>query len=186
MVPVADEAGLREALESTSGTVTDFLEQLVGEGIDAEAHHHHTIAAPAENDLAAKVGEPLLQRGATLRGRISGSPYVYAESLMVTNRLPTTFSLRLESSVDPIGRILDEMGIAVTRENLVEPEGFAASRPDRDLDVGDCLLARTYRIDSERTPLMVISEWFLKTLGPFLPATWAAQKDHSHRGTTAT
>ena len=34
--------------------------------------------------------------------------------------------------------------------------------------VRDHLLARTYRIESERIPLMVITEWFLKTLRPFL------------------
>jgi chorismate-pyruvate lyase len=36
------------------------------------------------------------------------------------------------------------------------------------VNVGDVLFARTYRIDSEQTPLMVITEWFLTTLNPFL------------------
>jgi hypothetical protein len=30
------------------------------------------------------------------------------------------------------------------------------------------LLARTYRINSAQTPVMIITEWFLKTLIPFL------------------
>jgi chorismate-pyruvate lyase len=99
---------------------------------------------------------------------MSGSSYVYAESVIVTSRLPTRFSLRLESSIDPIGRILDEMGIAVTRENLIEPRGFADSRPNGAMTVCNYLLARTYRIDSEQTPVMVITEWFLRALDPFL------------------
>jgi chorismate-pyruvate lyase len=168
MVPVANRSGLREALESTSGTVTNFLEQLVGESIDAEAHHQDIIGAPTSNHLGVAPGEPLLQRAATLRGRRTGFSYVYAESIIVTSRLPTKFGLRLESSIDPIGRILDEMGIAVTRKNLVEPDGSVVCRPNGAMKLGDYLLARTYRIDSGQTPLMVITEWFLRTLNPFL------------------
>jgi len=168
MVPVANRSVLRAALESTSGTVTNFLEQLVGESIDAQAHHHDLIGAPPSNNLGVAEGEPLLQRAATLRGRISGSSYVYAESVIVTRRLPTRFCLRLESSIDPIGRILDEMGIAVTRENLVEPHGFDVSPSNGAMKVGDYLLARTYRIDSKQALVMAIMEWFLRTLKPFL------------------
>jgi chorismate-pyruvate lyase len=36
--------------------------------------------------------------------------------------------------------------------------------------LGDFLLARTYRLDAEGTPLMVIAEWFLATLEEFLPS----------------
>jgi chorismate--pyruvate lyase len=168
MVPVANRSSLQAALESSRGTVTHFLEQLVGEPIDAQPLHQDMVRAAASNDLGVAEGEPLRQRAATLRGRITGSSYVYAESVIVTSRLPTRFCLRLESSIDPIGRILDEMGIAVTREKLVKPHGFDVSRPNEAMKVGDCLLARTYRIDSEQTPLMIITEWFLRTLKPFL------------------
>lgn len=168
MVPVANRSGLLAALESTSGTVTNFLEELVGETIDAEAHHHDIIGAPIANNLGVAQGEPLLQRAATLRGRVSGSSYVYAESVIVTSRLPTTFCVRLEAGFDPIGRILDEMGIPVSRQNLVEPRVFDPTRPNATVNVGDYLLCRTYRIDSGQTPVMVITEWFLRTLKPFL------------------
>ncbi len=60
------------------------------------------------------------------------------------------------------------MGIAVTRENLVKVHGFDLSRPVGAINVRDYLLTRTYRIDSEQTPVMVITEWFLRTLTPFL------------------
>lgn len=148
--------------------MTRFLEQLVGERIDAEAHHHQVLVTATLHDLGAEEGEPLLQRAATLRGRVSGSSYVYAETGILTNRLPAGFCLRLESTNDPIGRILDETGLAVTRENLTEPEGFVASRLNGSVDLADCLLTRTYRIDAERVPVMVVTEWFLKSLEPFL------------------
>jgi chorismate-pyruvate lyase len=61
------------------------------------------------------------------------------------------------------------MGIDVTRQDFVEAEESVVSRLwNLDVSVGDCLLTRRYRIDSDQSPLMVITEWFLPTLTPFL------------------
>ena len=62
MMGVATESGLKAALKGTSGTVTSFLEELVGERIAAERYHHERIGAPALNDLGVEEGEPLLRR----------------------------------------------------------------------------------------------------------------------------
>jgi chorismate-pyruvate lyase len=166
MVLMADRLDLRAALESTSGTVTDFLEQLVDEKIDAHTHHHDLVEAHNANGLGVEEGDPLLHRAATLRGRTSSRSYVYAESIIVVGRLPTGFRKRLEIGTDPIGRILDEMGIAVARQCVGEPDGLPRSNSDAKVD--DYILARTYRIDFEQTPVMIITEWFLKPLIPFL------------------
>jgi chorismate-pyruvate lyase len=172
MVRVAHASDLQAALNRASGTVTNFLEHLVGEGIDARAHQHEMTGAPAPNGLRVEQGRPLLHRAATLHGHLSGCSYVYAESIIVTNRLPSEFCHRLQYSSEPIGRLLDQVGIAVTREDLVERERSIGSRPwNVDVTVGDCLLARAYRLDSERGPVMLVTEWFLTTLIPFLPAT---------------
>lgn len=168
MVLVANRLSLQAALDRTSGTVTDFLEQLVGETIDAHIHHRDIVEARNANGLRVDLGEPLLHRAATLRGRASGCSYVYAESVIVISRLPPGFCNQLETSTDPIGRILSEMGIAVTRQGLDELD--VVHRPNSNVKVGDCLLARTYRIDSKQTPIMIITEWFLTTLSPFLPS----------------
>ncbi len=168
MLAVAKESGLGAALNSTSGTVTSFLEGVLGERIAAEGCHHERISASAQNDLGVEEGEPLLRRAATLQGSVSGHPYVYAESMIVVSRLPPSFIHRLETSADPIGRLLDEAGIVATREDLVEGLGIGMDRP-RNIDeiVHGYLLTRTYRIDSKQAPLMIISEWFLETLAPF-------------------
>jgi chorismate lyase len=166
MVLVANRLGLRAALDRTSGTVTAFLEQLVGETIDAQAHRHDIVEAHKANGLGVEEGKPLLHRAASLRGRTSGRSYVYAESIIDIGRLPTGFANQLETSTDPIGRILEDMGVAVTRQGVGEPDGVP--QPNNDMKVGDYLLARTYRIDSEQTPVMIITEWFLKPLIPFL------------------
>jgi chorismate-pyruvate lyase len=170
MMGVARKPGLRAALNGTKGTVTNFLEELVGERIAAERYHHERIVAPALNDLGVEEGELLLRRAAALKGSVSGQPYVYAESMIVVSRLPASFFHRLETSNDPIGRLLDEAGIAATRDDLVEGLVVGMDRPwNFDEIVSGYLLARTYRIDSRQTPLMIISEWFLGTLAPFFP-----------------
>jgi chorismate-pyruvate lyase len=164
MVRVTDASGLRAALERSGGTVTDFLELLVGERIEAHGRHHATIGAPASSPLQVETGRPLLQRTATLRGRPSGRAYVYAASVIVTSRLPAWFAPRLESSSDPIGGMLRQAGLDITRRELAEADNPVAAQ----VAVAECLLARTYRIDAGPTPLMVITEWFLPTLRPFL------------------
>jgi chorismate-pyruvate lyase len=170
MVRVANPSGLETALGRTSGTVTNFLELLVGEGIDAHVRHHTMNRAQFANELRVGEGHPLLHRAATLQGRVSGCSYLYAENVIVMSRLPARFCQRLESSSDPIGRILDEEGIAVTREALAVPVSGNVSRSwDVSFAIGDYLLARTYRIDAGQAPVMVITEWFLTALIPFLP-----------------
>jgi chorismate-pyruvate lyase len=170
MMPVATKSGLKTALNGTNGSVTSFVEEVVGERIVAQRCHHEGIDAPAWRELEIEEGEPLLLRAATLRGSVSGYPYVYAESVIVMSRLPAVFLHRLETSSDPIGRLLDEAGITASREDVVERLGIAMNRP-RDFDeiVNGNLLERTYRIDSKHIPLMIISEWFLRALAPFFP-----------------
>ena len=53
-----------------------------------------------------------------LRGRTSAQSYVHAESLLDPSRLPVAVYQQLETSSDPIGRILNREGIAFTRCQL--------------------------------------------------------------------
>ena len=170
MVAVATPSGIEAALSGASGTVTAFLEQLVGEPIDARVRRHKMTRAEPSNALRVAEGHPLLFRAAALQGRSSGRSYVYAESVLVPSRLPGTIRLRLESSNDPIGRILGEEGMTVTRHPLGEPDRSSDSDlPDEAVRIGDYLLARTYRVDTDGVPVMVIAEWFLASLTRFLP-----------------
>jgi chorismate-pyruvate lyase len=149
--------------------VTACLEQLVGEPIDAQVGSQETVVAPSSNGLDVEAGHPLLARSATLRGRRSGHSYLYAETILVPSRLSDGFLHRLGSSRDPIGRILEEEGIAVTRAPLYGPDTPTVSAPDRsDSEIRECLLARTYRVDAAGAPVMMISEWFLTSLKRFL------------------
>jgi chorismate-pyruvate lyase len=163
---------LMTALLGAGGTVTRFLEQLAGEPVDARVLDQSEARADAVNLFGVARGHLLLLRAAELLGRRSGHRFVYAESVLVPSRLPAAFGARLRSSADPIGRILDDEGLAVTREPLEGVGGHLVPTPSGGTGMAaeDCLLERTYRVDAGGTPVMVIAEWFLPALGAFLPA----------------
>jgi chorismate-pyruvate lyase len=176
MVAVVTPAELEGALCRESGTVTAFLERLVGEPVDALLRHQETTGADASSALRVAQGHPLLRRAAVLQGRLSGRPYLYAESVLVSSRLSAGFRQRLDSS-DPIGRILEAEGVVVTRVPMSGPHraGDRVSAPAGSptdkfagVSTADCLLTRSYRVDAHGTPIMVIDEWFLGSLGKFV------------------
>jgi chorismate-pyruvate lyase len=168
---VANLSALESALSRASGTVTAFLEHLVGEPIDAGERCQRITKAEFPNSLQVEEGHPLIFRTVALQGRMSGRSYLYAETALVPSRLSASCRRRLESSSDPIGRILEEEGIAITRNPLGKPETRSAPlSQELGITVGEFLLARTYRVDAEGTPLMVITEWFLTSLRGFLPS----------------
>ena len=68
MVAVAARSRLELALGQTDKTVTAFLEQLVGEPVDAHELRHVMTQASTPNSLGVGEGHPLLQRSAVLRG----------------------------------------------------------------------------------------------------------------------
>ena len=170
MVDMASSSVLAGALAGRDGTVTGLLELLVGEPIDAEAEGHRTVEAAQGNHLEVPEGNPLLCRAARLVGRRSCRAYVFAVSLLVPNRLPRGFGPRLETGREPLGRLLEAGGIRLSREPLPGPEPgsvpiWAAAVPPEH----EVLLARTYRAHAGGPPVMMISEWFLTSLVPFLP-----------------
>lgn len=59
-------------------------------------------------------------------------------------------------------------GIDFTRSQLPGPEATRPSAGGILAVPDDCLLARTYRLEIDGLAVMVISEWFLRSLEPFL------------------
>lgn len=165
---MGDSAAFEAVLAGADGTVTAFLERLVGEPIDADERRHHMAPASASNDLRVPQGHPLLHRSAVLRGRTSGRAYVDAATVLVVDRLPPSVIDRLETGSDPIGRVLAEEGIAFVRGPvaLVDRQSRRA-RSEVD-GAADCLLARSYRVDVGDVPVMIVTERFLVTLKDFL------------------
>jgi len=155
-------------LGQTGKTVTAFLEQLVGEPVDAHERRHVMTRAVTPNFLDVGDGHPLLRRSAVLRGRRSAQPYVQVESLLVPSRLPADFCRHLKTSSDPIGRILTTEGVGFTRSSLPGPDRLRAFASGDAPAPKEHLLARRYRVDIGEVPVMVIAEWFLPALESFL------------------
>ncbi len=168
MVAMAMRSRLEAALSETGGTVTSYLEELVGEPVDAQQRRHVTVAAGTPNFFGVEKGHPLVQRSAVLQGRTSSQPFVNAETLLVPSRLPAAFYRRLETGADPIGRILATEGIDFTRSQLPGPHRRRTWERGALVVPDDYLLARRYRVEIGGTAVMVISEWFLRSLESFL------------------
>jgi chorismate-pyruvate lyase len=157
---------LERALSRTGDTVTAVLETLTGEAVDADAIGHAAIVASAPNCLGVGAGHALVSRRAILRGRTSRRAYVYAETVLVPDRLPADVPHLLETTNDPIGRLLAARGVGMTRTVLGAPHrtpSVAGLGPGNAADAA--ILARRSRVDSCGAVVMLIDEWFLPGLG---------------------
>ena len=152
---------LARALTGLQGTVTEYLEDLVKERVYADKLEQVLTTASSENRLSVGFGHPLTRRIVLLRGQESFLAYVYAETLLVSSRIPWQTRNRLEASTDPIGRVLAEEGFAVTRVHLATERQLPKA-------IDQFILAREYRVDLAGLPVMEISEWFLPTLVDFI------------------
>jgi chorismate--pyruvate lyase len=156
---------LESALSSTGGTVTAVLEALTGEVLEADRIAQAASFATISNDLKLAGGHPVIRRTAILRGRSSGRGYLYAETLLVPDRLPPGVSQRLESTTDPIGRVLHARGFVMRRTVLGTPDrtpSVARLGPENSVDAA--IYARRYLVESYGVPVMLIDEWFLPDL----------------------
>ncbi len=160
--PVAVE--LMAALQQTTGTVTDFLEHLAGEPVDADILSQAAVPAGNDNSLGLASDAELLHRTVLLAGRASGRRFVYAESAIAVERLSDPVRQRLELSRDPIGRVLTDHGIPVRRDPLAGPVVAVGNtaRIARILD--GAALSRRYRLTLGSDTTIVVSEWFLQTV----------------------
>ncbi len=167
-VPLPADAALDLALQRNPGTVTQLLELLAGEPVDADIRHQVEGHADAGNPLGLAPSAPLLRRAVLLTGRDSGHPLVYAESVIAVDRIPSSARRRLETSRDPIGRVLLDHRLVVRRQPLPGPVEAMSIDGDVVPLLGGAVRSRRYRIILDRHPAMVVSEWFLRSVSDVL------------------
>jgi chorismate-pyruvate lyase len=156
---------LERALLRTGGTVTAFLETVTGEVVEADMIEQGVIEATAASRLEVDTGHSLVSRQAILRGRTSRRDYLYAETLFVPDRLPDGVPHLLETTRDPIGRLLAARGVGMTRTVLGAPDRTpAVARLGPGNSVDAAIFARRYRVDTCGVAVMLIDEWFLPDL----------------------
>jgi chorismate-pyruvate lyase len=154
-------ARLEELLRRHRGSVTDLLEQLAGEPVDADIRAQSHEEAQAGNPLGLAPGTDLMGRAVLLRGRVSSREFVYAEASIATGRLPAPVVHRLEHTRDPIGRVLDGSGLPISRVPL---SGRATpSRAEEPIHsaLATAVLSRRYCILVGTARAFAVDEWFL-------------------------
>jgi len=140
--------------------VTELLEHVAREPIDADIRHQAVGPGSVDELLGLPPGVATLERAVVLAGRVTGRNFVYAESAIAVDRLPRSVRTRLEASRDPIGRVLLDHDIALSRDVLAGPVVARHAQPTL-VALPDVVLARRYRIIVDGAPAMVVSEWFL-------------------------
>jgi chorismate-pyruvate lyase len=145
--------------------VTHFLERITGEPIVAEVVRQYPIASWSDRTLGVPGGRPMVHRIAVLKGRASALPYLYAESTFVPERLPAKARVQLDSTSDPIGRVLVAHGFELTRKALPSP---GHPDPPPVFTVGEqtseVVWARAYLLLLDGDPVFVIREWFFRSV----------------------
>jgi chorismate lyase len=169
---------LARALATHRGTVTDWLEEQGGEPIDALvlSQGREPATDPTVWGGIPPVGS-ILRRTAFLVGRTSGTRYVYAESEIRTDRFPAEVHQRLETSNDPIGRVLAESGVAVHRQMVAHDIGIPTHDHGQGSLPGRIVLSRCYRMVVDDHTAMVIGEWFLTPSLPTAPGAVPARRE---------
>jgi len=150
---------------TTDGTLTEILEAYLSEKIKL-VKLAETIEPVAQNIslLDINCGQEVLQRKILLQGKISRNNWVYAESILVPDRLDEKLKNGLLVSQEPMGRLWLEHRLETFKE-IVD----SAREPAEDLadyfkiKRSDKLLSRTYRVFSGRSPIILITEKFPET-----------------------
>jgi len=145
----------------TDGTVTELLEAMVREPV-ALGYKKQTIdRTNSYPNININENDDCLHRSITLRGKETGVDWLYAESVILHNRLnPTAQSMLIDEAL-PIGSILNDQ----TSDNHrcivdcgISSNNMAANRLDLDSDYE--FVYRVYEIMVGEELIMSISEWF--------------------------
>lgn len=170
-------------LLATDGTLTHILEAYTAESVSLVKLSHDLLTDPV---LRATCGlddhERALRRIILLRGSISGATFVYADSVVMLDRLPDLVADGLQDTDTPIGKLLFSCRAETFREILAFNEGqdprIAAHF---GVDRSEVLVSRTYQIVLEGKAIARIVETFPKTA---FPATGLVE-DVTRRRTSA-
>lgn len=155
----------QRVLLTTDGTVTDVLEAYVGEAIRVVKLAQSFGGVATDRSDMARHNEGVLRRTVLLQGAITGTNFIYGDSVVIPKRLPAAVLEGLLATGKPIGKLLAENRVETFREIVdlgFEPAAGCAGHFGVTTD--SLLVFRTYRIHVGRRPVMRITEKF--------PLTW--------------
>ncbi len=153
---------LQKIFLTTDGTLTKLLEVCLSEPMQLVKLSEKIISLEADLlPLEVEAGHSVIDRKILLQGEKSRHNWLYATSIIVPDRLTEPLRTELMSSTQTLGNLwliykleTFKEQVALIREPAAELAGyFQISRTDS-------LLSRVYRVFSNRTPIMLITEKF--------------------------
>lgn len=152
----------QQVLVNTNGTVTQVLEAYTGEPMRiVKLSQGHVTWPGADPRLDLEAGHQVLERTVLLQGVQSGRNYLYADSVMIVDRLDEQVVNGLLNTDVPVGTLLVQSRVELFREILTVGKEVADScalhfgiAPDEET------ICRTYRVLSHQRPIMLITEKF--------------------------
>jgi chorismate-pyruvate lyase len=161
-IDVAKLSPLQRILLITDGTLTEILEACLLEPVElVKLSERMLTSKDVSAPLTLEPDERVLERKINLRGAKSGALHVYAESLILVDRLDPTFQAELLETNIPLGRLWRSHRLE-TFKQLVNVE----CRPARELGahlsctVDASVLGRVYDVFSTGRVVMRIAEYF--------------------------
>jgi chorismate-pyruvate lyase len=145
-----------------NGTLTKLLENLLGEQLTViKLHESIEISPEAVPYLELPTGQNVMHRKICLQGKSSGINWLYAESIIVPDRLPPLFRQELLDSQIPIGKLWTKHRVETFKELLPPFEETAEDLAVHfKIEPSHLLLGRTYRVFSQHQSIMMLTEKF--------------------------
>ena len=157
-----DITPIQRILLTTDGMVTEILEAYLWERMKViKLFQDYFVLDYEIPSLETMKGCKVIQRKILLCGRISQKNHLYAESIIVPDRLDEKIRDSLLNTNKPIGLLILENRLETFREIL-----DCGKEQAQDLAVyfnvkrSDFLIFRTYRVFANHLPIMLITEKF--------------------------
>jgi chorismate-pyruvate lyase len=155
---------LQDALLKTDGTVTDLLELFTDEEIIIEKIAPGLYAAECQRPVCGDDPSSVV-RDVILRGKETGARYIFAHSHLFPSALPPAVQSRLNTTSDPIGKVLREYRTESFRQ-IEQTASVPMPTIARLLDQArtDQMRWRRYSVISGGAAIMEITEVFSEQL----------------------
>lgn len=157
-----DLTSFQRILLTTDGTVTEVLEACFWERMKVVKLFQDYFEVDHDiPSLEIGKGWNVLLRKILLRGKLSQKNHIYAESVIVPDRLDDDIKDGLLNSNKPIGTLILENRLETFREILdCGKEKAHGAAEYFDVKKNNYLIYRTYRVFANRAPIMLITEKF--------------------------
>ncbi|WP_036798420.1 chorismate pyruvate-lyase family protein [Pleurocapsa sp. PCC 7319] len=149
-------------LLTTDGTLTEILEAYLFEQIRVVKLSEGIVSITQDIlPLEVKQGSEVIERKILLQGKISRKNFIYAESILVTERLEEKFKDELLHSKTPLGRLWLENKFETFKEIVDTAEETVGKLSTYfPIQPEDSILSRTYLVFSQGKPIIMITEKF--------------------------